>query len=90
MNSTAAQFKKDLANKYKSNMVAPRKKVDLRSDIVLPPGQDLIDKSRLSMDQCMAERNIPQDDRFVFQRVLGHQEIQYGHRWCYRDECWMC
>ena len=66
MNTTADQFKMQMANKYKNTTPVPKKKVDLRSEIVQPLGQDLVDKSRLSLDQCMAERNIPSDDRFVF------------------------
>jgi hypothetical protein len=54
------------------------------------PVSQLADKDRLSLDFTMAERNIPSNDRFVFQRVLGHQEIEFGYKWCFRDECWIC
>jgi hypothetical protein len=88
--SASELFKKKMALKNKNNPIPPKKKVDLRSDIVFPTGPELADKNRLALDCCMAESSIPQNDRFIFQRVLGHQEIEHGHRWCIRDECWIC
>ena len=31
-----------------------------------------------------------QNDRIIFSRVLGYREIQNGHKWCIRRECWIC
>ena len=49
-----------------------RRKADLRAEIEQRKAGDLVDQERLSLDFSMAERNIPQDDRFIFQRILGH------------------
>lgn len=59
MTSTAEEFRKEMALKNKDRPIASKKKVDLRSDIILPSGPELADKNRLTLDCCMAERSIP-------------------------------
>ena len=67
-----------------------KKKADLRTDFDYGSNFDLAGKERLSIDKCFAEESVPPNDRYIFQRVLGHQEIQNGHKWCLRDICWIC
>lgn len=67
-------------------MKKTRKKIDLRAESSGKIGGfDQTDKERISLDTCYAEKNIPQNDRFVVSRILGHQEIENGHSWCIRD-----
>ena len=47
-------------------------------------------KSKPTTDVHSEELNIPINDQYVFQRILGHLEIIGGHRWVEREDCWIC
>jgi hypothetical protein len=44
----------------------------------------------MNINSSSAEDFINKDDRIIYSRVLGHLEIENGHKWIERDECWIC
>jgi hypothetical protein len=65
-------------------------KKDIRTLYVPQKNVAIPEFDRMSLDYNIHEKSIMINDKIIFQRILGYQEIQDGHLWCVRNKCWIC